>query len=488
MHKILKNKIITGTAWTSLSTVITSIVQILRLSILSRFLPVADFGIVAILTLILGLTNTFADMGFSSAIMHKKSLNCSEFSSLYWIQFTIYVAIYFIIVFVAPLVADFYNEPSLIILIPIIMMELICYGFGKLYDTILQKEFQFRTMAIRNMVSAICSIIVAIVLAYDGAGVYSLVISTVFQALILNIWNFFSGQKYFRIKFEYDIKSNFGLIKIGLFQTGTQILDYLSTRLDILILGKVLGPSDLGIYNLAKELVSKLYSLINSIVNKVILPFFSQWQNDINKVQYNYCKLLNILSIINYFFYLIICIAAKPITYIVYGEEYLSVSPILAILSIWGMLSCVGNPVGNIVIAFGRTDLSFKYTIVRIFIYVPIIYYLSRVGLEAMTLGQILLGAISLELTWFMILRPVIKIKWDLWSKSYLGLFLITSVLCVLGYKLTEYYLINEGAYFSFPIICVVIGSSLIYILSCGIIYGSEVKYLLSLVKRRNIS
>lgn len=483
MAEKLWNKYISGTAWTTLSTVVTSIVQILRLSILSRFLPVADFGVVAILTLVLGLTNTFADLGFSAAIMHKEGLNRNEFSSLYWIQFTIYGIIYILTLSISPYVANFYNEELLSSLIPIIMLELLFYGIGKLYDTLLQKELQFRIMAIRNIVSALCSIIVAIVLAYSGAGIYSLVISTVFHALMLNVWNVITGQKYIKIKLAYDVKSNINLIKIGIYQTGTQILDYLSTRIDILILGKILGATDLGIYNLAKELVSKLYSLINGIVNKVILPYFAKWQNDINRVQDNYSKLLRILSAINYFGYLIMCIAAKPLTLIIYGEEYLAVAPILAILSIWGMLTCVGNPVGNIVVAFGRTDLSFKYTLVRIAIYVPIIYYLSRVGLTAISIGQIFLGFISLELTWLMILRPVIKIKWQVWSKSYLGLFIVTLALCYTGYSINDYLLSISYQYFSPFIIGVTNIFGILYICSTWLIYRKEVNRIFSIIK-----
>lgn len=82
----IKQQAIFGAKWTTISTLTTAVIQVLRLSILARFLDKSDFGIVAILTFVLGLTNTFADLGFSAAIMHKQELSRNEFASLYWIQ------------------------------------------------------------------------------------------------------------------------------------------------------------------------------------------------------------------------------------------------------------------------------------------------------------------------------------------------------------------------------------------------------------------
>ena len=74
----------------AISTFTTASVAVLRLSILTRFLEKSDFGLVALLTMVLGLTQTFADLGFSSAMMHKKKLSTQEFSSLYWIQLMVF--------------------------------------------------------------------------------------------------------------------------------------------------------------------------------------------------------------------------------------------------------------------------------------------------------------------------------------------------------------------------------------------------------------
>ena len=197
-----KKRIISGLGWTTISTITNGLVQILRLSILSRYLTKEDFGLVAILTLILGLTQVFSDMGFSAAIMSQKKIEKSNFLSLYWLQFGVFVLMMLAISLCSPIIANYYNSPVLLILVPIMMSELFFVSLGKLYDTVLQKNMEFRTIAIRNIVTASLSLIIAVILAMQGYGVYSLVISTVLQTAMVNVWNLRQDRSIINLHFK----------------------------------------------------------------------------------------------------------------------------------------------------------------------------------------------------------------------------------------------------------------------------------------------
>ena len=223
--KINKNNILSGSFWTSISTGTTALVQILRLSILAHFLGTSDFGVVAILTMILGFTNIFSELGFSTVIMHKQNLSPKEFSSLYWAQFALYLLMYTLFASLSWFVADFFSEPTIRYLLPIAMIELLLCGVGRLYDTVMQKEFRFKTLAKRNITASIASLFVAIILAYYGAGVFSLIVSTLFQSFILNIWNLLNGIRTMPLKLHCSFSLIKPLLSIGIFQTGSNILD-----------------------------------------------------------------------------------------------------------------------------------------------------------------------------------------------------------------------------------------------------------------------
>lgn len=435
----MKNKVIKDTLWTTLSTGIMALVQILRLSILARFLDKSDFGIVAILTLILGFSQIFCDLGFATSLMYKKDITRKEFSSLYWMQFLLFLIMYFLLLPLSGPISSFYNEESLTRLLPVVMLDLPLKGFGRLYEVMLQKNFKFKLMAVRNILASVSSLVISVVLAIEGFGVYSLVLSTLFNTAIINIWNFISGYAELKLQIHCSFKEVKPLCKLGIFQTGTQVLDYISTKIDIIILGKLLGTNDLGLYNLAKELILRAIDVLNGIANKVALPYFVQMQNSHDTLRCNYCKLMRLLSSVNIPVCAMIGALSIPIVDIMYGSNYAEVAPILSILSIWGMFVVVGNPVSNIIISTGNTKISFQYTMLRLIIFIPGTLVFSYISLMALSFGQILLAVFGYILSWYMLLYKTIKLDFITYIRSMKNSFIFFSFTVIACYILTSW-------------------------------------------------
>lgn len=434
-----KKIILKGSLWTSASTITTAFIQIIRLSILAHFLEKGDFGVVAILTMILGFTNTFSELGFSTIVMHKQNITDREFSSLYWAQLLLYIAIYVIISSISPFVARFFNEPSITYLLPIAMLDLILYGVGRLYETVIQKEFKFNVLAKRSIIASLISLVVAVVLAYKGAGVFSLIISTLAQTIILNVWNLLQGMKSMPLRLYCSFKLIKPLFGMGINMTGAHMLDYMSTKIDVFIIGKMLGTETLGIYNLAKELIMKGVMLVNSIVNRVGLPLFAREQNDIISLKNNYCKLIKIISLINFPICTTIGVLGCVIVPIIYGETYLDVVPVLFVLSIWGCVSCIGNPVGNVIIATGRTDISFKYALIRLLCYIPCVYVVSTYNnIMLLSWGITILTVFSTFLSWYMQVYKTIHLNIIQFANSFIKPLLLSLIVGSVGYIILE--------------------------------------------------
>lgn len=442
-----KKVIISGSIWTTASTITTAAVQVLRLSILAHFLEKSDFGVVALLTMILGFTNMFSEMGFSTIIMHKKDISQQEFCSLYWAQFFVYAVIYLIITQCSFLLADFFNEPSITNLLPITMLDLLFYGIGRLYETVMQKELRFNVLAKRNIIASITSLFLAGILAYNGAGVYSLILSTLTHTIILNLWNLIQGVKSIPLKLYCSFKLIRPMFSMGIYQTGSHILDYFSTKLDVLIIGKMLGSEALGIYSLAQELILKGIMLVNSIVNRVSLPLFAKKQENKDSLRRNYCKLISYISFINFPICTIIGVLGCIIVPVLYGNEYEDVIPILFILSLWGNTVCLGNPVGNIVIATGRTDLSLIYTLIRFMCYIPCMYVMSTYNIYVLAWGTALLNGLFVFISWYMQLYKTIELRIKQFVSSFMHSFIYTLCAGIAGYLFMDYIKGNHAGY-----------------------------------------
>lgn len=390
-----KKSVIKGVKWTSFSTIVLAIVAIAKISILTRYLDKSDFGLIAMVTFILNFMDLFNDMGISTAILHKQNITKNEYSSLYWTNLAMSVILYIVIFLLTPLIVDFYDQPQLAIITPLLALNLIFTGIGRQFRVILQKELNFKLLAISDITSALISLIFAVYLAMKGFGVFSLVYSTILQLFLSNCIFVIMGFSKHKISFYCNLILIKDFFRIGMYQVGGQIANYFNRDLDILIIGKLFNAQILGGYSLAKQLVFRPFQFINPVVVKVASPVLAKSQNDPEALKTNYLKLLNTVSSLNILIYFLLILFSDQAIEILYGKDYLNVSILVKILSIYMIFRAIGNAAGSLVVATGRTDLDFKWNLLTLAIIPLAVFTGSRWGIEyvalSLTLSMIIL-------------------------------------------------------------------------------------------------
>ncbi len=390
----LKQKTISGTKWTTVATVVIAIASIIKLSVLARFLEKEDFGLMALVNVVLGFMTLFMDMGLTSAILHKQKITKSEYSSLYWLNIIFSFFLMLMIMGLSPLLAIFFDESELTTLLILMSLSLLISAFGRQFKTIKQKSLEFKFISIVDISSILISLLLSIILAILGYGVYSLVYSALLNFILTNTIYLAVGVKSNPITLHFNIKETETFLKIGIYQVGGQVINYFNRDIDTLIVGKVFGAEILGGYSLAKQLVFRPASLINPILTKVASPVLAKIQNSKDQLKTGYLKLLNIVSTLNFFAYLILLILAYPIVLILYGNAFLQIVSLVQLLSIYMYLRSLTNPIGSLVIATGRTDLEFYWNC----------FALSIMPIFIFTGAQFNVNSIALGLTIFMFL------------------------------------------------------------------------------------
>ena len=129
----LKNQILSGVKWNTVSVVINTVVQLLRIGVLSRLLDVSDFGILAIALAVVSFTEIFADLGFTVPIIHKQNITEVQYSSVYWINIIVSVIIVCILIVLAPFIASIYDEPRLKSIVMVLSSIVLINAVGKLF-------------------------------------------------------------------------------------------------------------------------------------------------------------------------------------------------------------------------------------------------------------------------------------------------------------------------------------------------------------------
>jgi PST family polysaccharide transporter/teichuronic acid exporter len=385
----LKGSIIKGVKWTTTGTVGVALCSLLRLAILTRFLDKKEFGLMALALFVLGLLTLFTDMGLTSAIFHKQNISKNQYSSLYWINLLFGTLVFIIIVFVSPLIATFYNEPSLSHLIIIMATAVIAAGLGGQFKAIEQKHLHFRIIALAELISAILSLGVAIVLAIQGYSIYALIFSALVQYALPNLFFFIRGMVINPVRFHFNFNETLPFLRIGIFEVGSQFVNFFNRDLDIIIIGKLFSTELLGGYSLAKQLVYKPAQIVNPIATKIANPLLAKFQDNIDVLRKNYLKLINIVSSLNFFIYLLVIIFAPFIVSILYGDDYQSIVILVRILSIYMYIRSLGNPIGSLVIATGRTDRSFYWNLFSVAVMPWFIFIGSRYSIEAVAAAMV---------------------------------------------------------------------------------------------------
>ena len=144
----LRSQSVTGVKWNAVGTLTTTALQMLKLFILARILTKQDFGLLAIATMFLGFTEIFANMGLATGIIHKQDITRDQYSSVFWLNLMLSVALWLLLCAFTPLIAGYYHQPALKQLIPLLSFTLVIDSFGKMFYTLKTKELDFKFISI----------------------------------------------------------------------------------------------------------------------------------------------------------------------------------------------------------------------------------------------------------------------------------------------------------------------------------------------------
>lgn len=446
-----------GVKWTSISAVFSTLAKLLQIVILTRFLSKADFGIIGIALMCINFSEIFLDLGISAGVMHVQGITKKQYSSLFWLNIFTGIIVYAVFVAISPLIASYYKEPELEHILPIIFLIIIISSFYRLQRTIQFKEMRFKFIAMTEISSNVIMLVFSVVFAVLGWGVYSLVWSTlIFYAYLATIYLGYSLIKLRNLSFHYSNKDLKPFLKIGLFQIGNSLVDTFSSELDTIIIGRMFSLEILGVYTLCKQLAQRVYGFINPIITKVLTPALASLQDNIGVVKQKYMQTLYILAIVNIPIYAFIAYFSPQILNIMYGEQYISYYIMLSLLCFYYAMLCVGNPVGSLQVALGRTDSGFYWAIYRTVTYAIFLYVGSLLGdINICVLSLVLLTIINFYPSNEMLLKKMIGLR----LSEYLDVFrlpmfisLCLSFVCLLHlFKINAIVMIILGSMLFFP-------------------------------------
>jgi PST family polysaccharide transporter len=313
--------------------------------------------------IVIGFLDIFKDFGTSSAIIKAENPSNDLKCSLFWVNVGFGLLIFIIIYFASPFLAELFNSGRVKSVLQMLSLSFIIAGFSIQQKALLEKELSFQILSIIELLSATIAFLVAVFLALNGFGVWSLVwqvLSNTFLSTVL-IWIFSNWKPGLFFKFSE-------LRKITAYSSnlvGFNLINYFARNGDYFLVGKFLGEQALGHYYLAYRIM--LYPLrnITTVISRVIFPAFSKIQQDNSKLRDAYISVTNSIAIITFPMMAGLALVSFSITEAFFGPNWdtVLVAQVLIILAPVGALQSIVHTVGIIYQVKGKTDWMLKWSL-----------------------------------------------------------------------------------------------------------------------------
>lgn len=396
-----------GVKWTTLSSVCGVAIHILQISILARILTPEDFGLMALGMVAIGFAQAFSDMGISQAIIHKQEITKNQLSTLYWLNIIAACFCSLLLIASSPFIAAFYKNEALIPVLLVISSIFVLQSIGQQYQIILQKNLMFNTIARIDVTSKLVGFFLSITLALLNAGVYALVFGVLFTTLTAALLYLFQGLAEHKPRFVFNLKDVDEFLSFGLYTMGDRAINFFSTQIDTLIIGRLIGVESLGIYSVAKTLVLRPLQVINPIITRVSLPIMAKIQNDKTKLSAMYLEMMSALGSVNFPLYAAAIIFAPALVSILLGEQWHEATLVVQILAVWAMMRSIGNPIGSLVLSQGRYRLGFWWNVFVFVLTVPVVLMGSKHGISGVALSLMIFSIILQIPNWLILVKPL---------------------------------------------------------------------------------
>ena len=401
----LKKSAFSGIKWTASSAAVTAALQLLQVAVLARILDPKDFGLMALAMLVIGFGQAFLDMGVSNAIIYKQGITAGQLNSLYWLNVLCGAVLFALLTVSAPLVASFYEEKELTGLIRLTAAAFLIQPFGQQFMVLLQKDLAFDKLALVEMLNKGVMLIVSAAAALAGYGVHSLAYGLLVSVSVSTLLYMRIGSKIYRPAFAFDPGGIGEFARFGFYQMGERTINYFNFHIDTLLIGKLAGAADLGLYNMTKQLVLQPISIVNPILTRVAFPVMTRIQDQTGKLREVYLKQVNYLSSLNFPLCAAMVVFAGDIVQVVFGPKWHSAAALLRILAVWGAARSVINPVGSLLLAKGRADWSFRWNLALLFCAPAAIYAGSSRGLTGIAYALLSLQVSLLLPVWYLLVN-----------------------------------------------------------------------------------
>ena len=389
----LKEKTINGLSWSFADNFVSQAISFVVGIVLARLIAPSEFGVIAYITFFTAISSSLIDSGFTSALIRKNDCTSVDCSTVFYYNLAIGILLYLVLLLLAPIAESYFEISGFAVILRVAGLSLIIGALGNVQYILLAKRIDFKTRTKISLYSNTLAGIIAIILAYKGFGVWSLVWRTLLGQIFTNslLWLYSD----WRPAIVFSVKSFKELFGFGYKLTLSGLINTIFNNIFYPIIGKSFSAGTLGQYTRASQFATLFSSTLTSNIQRVTFPILSTMQDDPEKLKSGYRKMIKSTMLITFACMLGVAAIAKPMVLILIGDKWLPSVPYLQLMCFSFMFYPLHAMNLNIIMVTGRSDLLLKLEIVKKLLFIPLIFIAIYKGIIALLIADIIFSIVA---------------------------------------------------------------------------------------------
>ncbi len=393
-----------GATWTTVAMGVQRTAQTVALILLARLLSPEDFGLVAIAGLFVSFANRAKSLGLQTALLQHRDQPISAANTIFWMSGGITVVTVLVIVLASPLASLWFADPRAAAVLSLMALRLLPQAAASVPSTLAVRRLDFRLQSLITMAEGVVTAIVSITLAVLGWGVWALVAGSLTGAVVAAVlwW----VRPPLRIRFAIDRQVGRKLLHSGVEIWSAFNLAYVIDSANRLFIGRFLGVSVLGLYEVTTRLVHVPVQSLLGVSERVALPAFCREADDFERLGRWLLRLTSFLTVLSALGAATLFFYADVLVPVLLGERWLAVIGAVRALAVLALLMPMQS-LATIYIATGRTGLLLRFTAVRALVTIAALLAAAHVNLVAVCLVESAAAAVFVPVNLYLVSRMV---------------------------------------------------------------------------------
>lgn len=363
---------------------------------LARLLEPSEFGLVAMVMVIVTVAKVFTDVGLGGALIQRRRVLPVHFASVFYFNIFVGAVLTLITFFSATLISEFYKNEELVPIVQVMSIMFLITAFSSVHTNILRKELNYAALTKVNFFSALLSGVAGVALAFYGAGVWSLVIQALSRVVFYNLFIWFASHWTPSLLFSFKALRQLWGYGFRVFLSG--LLETIYTRLDVIIIGKLFTPAALGFFHQAKALDGMIVKYSSGSIMAVLFPILSKVQNDLPRFQHISIRTLEIICFVVFLLLGGMYLISEELIVTLFTDKWLPAAAYLKILLLSGFAYPISALLVNILKGRGNSKAFLRLEIYKK-ILLSINFYVGFMwGIEGYLYGLVIVSFLSVAL------------------------------------------------------------------------------------------